>query len=156
MLAKIDWNDKEQALKAMQEYWPKKELWNLEIAYDIFLQSQKDENAKLKDEVDNLGKLSEEELIVKPTIQDFDGYEYDTSGNVSMFTPEEGKAMDWFCKSCNIWQPMNDPKANNVERHEDGVYCKSCFENPNPNPTIEDRPASPGPSSEEENVVVSI
>lgn len=132
MPAAVDWNDKEQALKALQEYYPKKELWNLEIAYDIFLQSQKEENDKLKEEVDKLSKLPKDEVIVKPRLQDFDGYEYDTSGNISTFSEEESKAMDWHCKHCNIWQPIGDTKANNVERHKDGVYCVPCHKTKHP------------------------
>ena len=124
---KVNWLDKEEALAALALCYPKKEAWNLELAYDMFLATQNEGNEKLKKEVERLGEMTEKELAPHPTIEDYDGYEYDISNNVKIFSPEESKAMDWFCEKCNVYQPFDDPTACNVQRHENGTHCVPCM-----------------------------
>ena len=124
----VDWTNKEDALAALKVCYPKKEAWNLELAYDMFLASQEEGNAELKEEVKRLEKLGDDEIAPNPTIAEFDGYEYDISNNVKIFTPEEAKAQDWFCQKCNAWQPIDRPSECNFQRHENGTHCVPCME----------------------------
>lgn len=124
MLKAIDWNDKELAMKALRDYYPKTPQWNLEIAYQLYLQSL--EEGKVKEHVDTLKELPRSELAPNPSLKDFDGYEYKTDENVRVYSEEESKAMDWYCKACHAYQPIDQPEACNFKRHKDGEVCETC------------------------------
>jgi hypothetical protein len=111
MVRETDWDNKEQALERLREIYPHMKEFLIDICYDLYKQSETD--VALQEEIQ---KHAEHDFSVKPTMADFDGYEYD--GGVKIH--EAGTFKHWACTVCDC----TDEKKKS---EWDNKYCDFCW-----------------------------
>ena len=121
MVRNTNWDNKEEALERMREIYPNMKNFLINICYDLYEQSKSDENLQ-----NELQKIDISIPEPKPTMHDFDGYEYDTEENklkdaIGIFPPEDL----WKCKICSVREKMGGGVSNRSKENPD--FCEFCL-----------------------------
>lgn len=110
----VDWNNREQALEALREAYPNMKPFVIDLVYDIYEESLTNED--LRNEIARIEK--EHPITGKPSLADFDGYEYDTKNSINILKP--GEFTDWHCSRCNRYESL-------FKSDENPDLCKGCI-----------------------------
>jgi hypothetical protein len=121
----VNWENKEEAIKELQNMYPHMKIFQINMIVDLYKQSLKDEDlAKMIDD-----KIDEK--IELPSIKDFPEIDYGTKGAMSII--KKGDYEEWQCRLCGM--------QNEYEKSiEDNTICKGCWDiNYKENDEISDR-----------------
>lgn len=109
----VNWNNREEGIQALREAYPHMKTFLIDIVYDMYEESLT--NEEFKKEIDRLEK--EHPITGKPTMKDYDGYEYNTDC-ITIKKPDEFE--DWYCRRCKRYESL-------FKSEEDPDLCKGCI-----------------------------
>ena len=109
----VDWNNREQAIQALRDAYPNMKSFLIDIVYDIYEESLTNED--LREEIERIEK--ENPSSQKPTMSDYDGYNYNTD---CVKILKAGEFEDWYCKKCGRHETL-------FRSEDEPDYCKGCI-----------------------------
>lgn len=109
----INWENKDEAVKELQNIYPHMKIFQINMIVDLYKQSLKDED---------LGKMIDDKIDEKielPGLKDYPEIDYKTEG--SMTITEKGDYVEWSCKQCGMQDEMKVSEW-------DADTCMGCWE----------------------------
>jgi len=107
----VNWEDKEEATKALQELYPNMKIFQINMIVDLYKQSLTDED---------LSKLIEEtgETNELPKITDYEEIDYGTQNAMEII--KKGDYEEWACELCGH---QDERKKSEQSPH----ICQGCY-----------------------------